>query len=145
MKTTRLAVFLLVAATAAVAAWAFLFRRSTHDNPALGLISVEYRWGRPRSILVDANRDGKPDARGRLRPVGRAPSPHDLPAELWESTQCDGVFDLHAIFDPSGRLSLLEIDGDRDGRYERRLESAEALVFWRDLRRPPNCGAKIQL
>lgn len=128
----RLALILFLAAVLVAVAWAFLFRRSTHDNPVLGVITIEYRWGRPSFTLVDANRDGIPDARERLRPSGE-PSPHETPAELWESTRCDGVYDLHAVFDPSGSLTLIEFDADRDGRYDTRFEAEAASSFWREI------------
>lgn len=143
-KSSRPVLIVALVVVLATVAGLFLFRRSTHDNPALGVVTTEYRWGRPRTILVDANRDGTPDARALVRLTNGRISPHSPPAELWESTRCDGVTDLHAVFDPAGRIALLEFDADRDGRYERTLDAEAASAFWRGLQRPPGCGAKIE-
>lgn len=144
MKSSRLILIVALAVALAVAAWLFLFRRATYDNPALGLVTTEYRWGKPSSILVDANRDGTPDAKALVRLVNGELSPHSPPTEMWESTRCDGITDLHAVFDQAGRLSLIEFDADRDGHYEGTLEAGAAASFWRDLQRPAGCGAKIE-
>ena len=139
----RLAVIILATLALAVAIYLSLFRHTTHDNPALGIVTIEYRWGKPEFILVDANRDGKPDARARIRLLDGKLSPHDIPVEIWESTQCNGISDLHALFDSSGNLSLIEFDTDQDGQYDKKLVGVDAATFLRELPRPPNCGKKI--
>lgn len=137
-KSSRLVLITALVAVLVVAAGLFLFRSSTYNNPALGLMTTKYRWGKPAFLLVDVNRDGTPDAKA-VAWHGAPRSPHDAPKELWESTRCDGYYDLHALFDRSGNLSIVEFDTDRDGAYEKTLSADEGRAYWSERERPLSC------
>lgn len=138
MTTTRLITFLALAFASALGVWAFLFRSSTYDNTALGLMTTKYRWGKPAFVLLDSNRDGKADAKVVFE-YGAPRSPHDPAEEMWESTRCDGYYDLHALYEPAGNLSRVEFDDDRDGSYERILTADEGRAYWLERERPLTC------
>jgi len=116
----------------------FLFRAQTVDNAALGVITIKYRWGRPFEILADSNRDGKVDYRALVSAPFGAISTHTSSAlEYWEDADLDGHFERHAILE-QGRISILEIDEDADGVYEKALTGEDARLFYqtRHLARP---------
>jgi hypothetical protein len=123
----------------------YLFRQREFDNAALGYTTVEYRWGRPRVLQVDSDRDGVADARYLLQPDERIPSPHSRFSEGWESSRCDGIMDLHLRFAGSGDLTFVEFDSNRDGKYDLVEHRADAVSFIRTLQRPMGCsGSRSQ-
>ncbi|MCP4603648.1 MAG: hypothetical protein GY847_24550 [Proteobacteria bacterium] len=118
------------------ASYLYLFRQKSVDNSALGTITYKFKWGMAREILVDTNRDGINDARGIIAGSFGEFWTHDPPLEHWESSQCDGYFDIHVVYEPPGNFRLLERDRDRDGKYEIILYGAQAQAFLRSLSRP---------
>ena len=82
-------------------------------------------WGGV-SLLIDINVDGLPDYRAHYDGWWSFPSPDDRPVEYWRSTRCDGIFDVHVVFDDEGQLKLVEQDLDRDGDLEAEFRGAEA-------------------
>jgi len=117
----------------------YLFRRVAIDNPALGMLTVQYYWGRPAVVQIDTDRDGTVDGRYSLSSETKRFSPHSRYKEGWESSLCNGVFDLHLRFDPSGELETLEFDSDSDGGYDVILRGPEARRSLRTLQRPETC------
>lgn len=121
---------LLAFAIVVVAGYLYLFRTLSDDNPALGTITYQYRWGRPSEIRGDTNRDGKTDFRALVSPEGSF-SPHTpIAREFWEDRDFDEVFELHAFLDEDGRIAQLEVDEDGDGKYDRTLGSDEARAMY---------------
>lgn len=119
---------------------AFLFRVSTDDNPALGRVTYHWSWGRVSRITADADRDGRDDFIARVRSPFGGYSPHtSLPVEAWQSSQCDGRFDVHMLFDDSGYLSVVEWDSRHSGSYDHRYQGAQAAELLRSLKRGESC------
>lgn len=105
-----------IAATSSIAAGLtliacllYLFREEDKENPAIGRITYHYKWGRVSEILVDVDRDSRIDSRYIVLGGFGGPSPNDPPVEGWESTKCDGTFDLHLVFDPPAGSRLSSI------------------------------------
>lgn len=117
----------------------YLFRHAAIDNPALGMLTVKYHWGRPAVVQIDTDRDGTADGRYILLSETTRFSPHSRYKEGWESSRCDGVFDLHLRFDPSGELETLEFDSDSDGGFDVFRRGAAARRFLVTLERPKAC------
>lgn len=134
-KPTRIVLASLSTAlvAAAVLLASYLFRREVDDNPTLGLITTKYLWGKPVLVTADTNRDGTLDYRMRFPPLSRSLSPHDVPLEDWQSTQCDGTYDVHRVYHPDGSVVLMEVDTNRDGAYDKRLTGEEAVAFGEEL------------
>jgi len=108
----------------------FLFRTQTVDNPALGVITFKYKWGRVHQILADSNRDGRIDYRELTSAPFGAISTHTSSAlQYWEDADFDGHFERHAILE-HGEIKILEIDEDTDGVYEKILTGEEARKFY---------------
>lgn len=113
-----------------------LFRAEEVDNPALGVLEYRYRWGVLSSLACDADRNGIPDARLRIESISNAPATEFTVLEGWESSNLDGLFDIHYWFE-DGVLHL-GVDSDRDGDYDQVLsgEAAETRLaelgarFW---------------
>lgn len=123
----RILLLPLVAIALVVASFLYLFRTRVQDNPDLGLITYRWKWGAAREVLADTNRDGAADFRGRFRGWSATFYTHQQWAEAWESSQCDGRFDVHLIASSTGDLAVLEYDGDRDGRFETVLQGQALL------------------
>ena len=138
MTSTRIALLLGLLAALLAVTWVVLFRHTTYDNPALGIVTTEYRWGKARFVLLDANRDGRTDSRALYSRADYS-SPHDVPSDLWESTQCNGRFDLHGVFSSTGVLLVVELDGDGDGEYDVRVAGERAQVAWEEARKRRSC------
>jgi hypothetical protein len=117
----------------------YLFRRVAIDNPALGKLTIQYYWGRPASVEIDTDRDKTVDGRYILSSETKRFSPHSRYEEGWESSRCNGVFDLHLRFDPSGELATLEYDSDSNGDHDVTVRGLEARQFLRTLQRPETC------
>lgn len=108
----------------------YLFRMQVIDNPALGIITVRYRWGRPYEITADSNRDGEADYRGFVdAPFGSIATHTAIPTEYWEDSDYDGCFESHVVLE-SGSIIFVEVDVDKDGRYEETLTGREATNFY---------------
>lgn len=104
----------------------YLFRSETDQNPELGTITIKYRWGCAEEIRVDANRDGRIDAVYLLdAPFGEYSREHP-PVESYESSRCDGVFDIHVTYVPERRV---HVDSDRDGLWDTTLRGKRAASF----------------
>ncbi len=88
------------------------------EDPRLGSITLEKRWGNVQAIEIDFNRDGSVDFRAEYPPSAGDVSHHDPFAEHWQSSRCDGFFDVHVRYTPAGEVDLIERDTDRDGHYE---------------------------
>ncbi len=123
--------------------WLFLhlFRSEELDNPDLGLFVHRYRWGFAYEMLLDSNRDGSYDARVLFDGKSRSFGAHDLPVELWEDRDYNGVFEIHAVYvgDAVGRV---ELDRDQDGEYDEILKGSEAARFFESLIVPEVDSAK---
>lgn len=111
----------------------YLFRSIAIDNPALGIIYHQYRWGAPYSIAADTNRDGRIDFKAIS--LGSDGFASDLP-EFFEDRDYDGCFEMHA-FHEHRIITRLELDVNCDGVYERILEGEEAKTFYASLPPPP--------
>ena len=110
----------------------YLFRRQHEENPALGAITYLHRWGNPYELRADSNRDGEVDFRALVSGENEF-SPHTpVILQFWEDRDFDRVYELHAIYD-KGEITLLEIDDDKDGIYDRILTGTEAGVFYQGL------------
>lgn len=119
---------------------AFLFRASTVDNPAIGVLTYQWRWGRVYRISADVNRDGRKDFTATVHSLFGSYSPHTaVPVEAWESSQCDGQFDVHIAFDETGQSSEVEWDSLHTGSYDRSYEGEQATEFLRSLKMDPRC------
>ena len=113
-----------------ILAWLYLFRAQTIDNPTLGVMTVNYRWGRVHEILADSNRDGTIDYRELTRaPFGPISTHTSIALEYWEDPDFDGHFEHHVILE-SGSIKAIEIDEDADGDYELVLRGEEARTFY---------------
>lgn len=140
----RWMLYSLISATLVVAGGGclYLFRQEIEDDPYLGMITHKYRWGMPRELFLDTNRDGKTDSRCRVAgDFGSFSTQDDSLLECWESRQCDGRFDLHYVWNQNGELQRLERDVDRDGEYDTVLFQPEAIEFLKQLKRQPGCKA----
>lgn len=133
-KSTRI----LLAAAAAAASllvllsiYFYLFRHIHRDiNPHFGNITYDFEWGKVRRVRVDFNRDGVDDFIGEYDPPIRDPSDHDPFKRRWESSKCDGMFDLYIGYSPEGDIVLVRFDSDEDGQFdiEKSGKSGEALL-----------------
>jgi hypothetical protein len=117
---------LLVAAVVLVllAAFGWAFRHHTDDNPALGITTYRWRWGRPYSVEMDRNRDGRRDLRCLVDTGQSTFSPHTAPSECWVDTSFRGNFDRHVIFE-RGNVVAVDLLAS-DGTLRKRLTGAEA-------------------
>ena len=109
----------------------YLFRVRVVDIPEIGSATLRYRWGIARDLLLDLNRDGRIDARYIVAGRFGQFSPHDPAIESWESSRCDGTFDIHIVHAEGGRIERIERDVDRNGKYETILYNADAVEFRR--------------
>ena len=108
----------------------YLFRVQRVVNSDLGVMTVKYRWGQPREILADSNRDGEVDYRELTSgPFGPISTHTSVAIEFWEDSDFDGQFECHAILE-SGMIKTLEIDSDGDGKYDKELSQREAREFY---------------
>ena len=108
----------------------YLFRVQVIDNPALGIISIRYRWGRPYKITADSNRDGKADYRGLVdAPFGPIATHTAIPTEYWEDSDHDGSFECHVVLE-AGSIKSVEVDVDKDGHYDKVLTGNDATHFY---------------
>lgn len=134
LRTSWIVIAVLVVGLSAVLSIRWLFRTESVDNPALGLISHHYRWGRMTEILVDANRNGTNDARLIVSSPGSRLGDTGIEvSEGWESTQRDGRFDLHYWHDLSSGLLVVEHDSTGDGVLDKRIEGQAAEEFLRSI------------
>lgn len=106
-----------------------LFRQEIDDNPALGLITRQYRWGRPAYLLADVDRDGNTDMRVRVDGTfANVP-----PREFWEGPCGEGRYRFHVrLFE--GEITQLDIDSHCRGTYDVRLVGAEARRYYETIR-----------
>ncbi|MCP4545861.1 MAG: hypothetical protein GY835_05265 [bacterium] len=121
---------------AVAAIFFYLFRVRIVDIPEVGMATLGYRWGIAHELSIDANRDGRIDARYLIAGRFGQYSPHDPAIESWESSKCDGTFDIHIVHAESGKPERVERDVDRDGKYEIILYDADATEFRRLYPRP---------
>lgn len=121
----------------------YLFRVRSWDNPMLGEMTVRYQWGQARVLSVDTNRDDLIDARYLLAPETGVVNPLGSWVEGWESSSCDGSFDLH-IYENSDSMLVIETDFDGDGEFRIEGRGQEAGEFLASLSRPEECrGASV--
>lgn len=129
----RIKILLLAGSVALAIAGAVLlshlFRLERYDNPALGLIEHEFRWGHFYELRADVNRDGKADVRARYEATLTEISAHDVPVEYWEDRDFDGLFEIHAYYNDE-TLIRVEIDDDGDSKPEEILVGEEAAKFF---------------
>ena len=105
-------------------------RAQTIDNPALGIIILRYRWGRPYRITADSNRDGVADYREFIdAPFGPIATHTAVPTEYWEDADYDGCFENHVLLE-SGSIKSVEVDVDKDGHYDKIITGDEATHFY---------------
>lgn len=136
---TRKQLLLILVVPAALATstffWAFRSERGEYWGGSRGEVWFHYRWGRCWAITVDANGDGKVDARAtEACEIGVAPE------EYWEDRDSDGNFELHIDY-RKGRPYLLEFDEDKDGKYDLELTGKAAEAFLGEfLAKPPHPG-----
>ena len=136
----RILIWCLVAAAVLLTAALYLFRSRVLDIPRLGVMTQNWEWGAAREVLLDVNRDGVVDFRGRFHGWSTTFYTHQPWAEAWESSQCDGRFDVHEVAGPSGEVTLLEYDSDHDGILETVFRGKEAADFLLAMPRGPDCG-----
>ncbi|MCP4667473.1 MAG: hypothetical protein GY849_14020 [Deltaproteobacteria bacterium] len=134
-------VIVLVGLIAVGATFFYLFRVRVVDIPAVGRATLGYRWGKAHELSIDVNRDGRIDARYLIAGRFGQYSPHDPAIESWESSRCDGTFDIHIVHAESGKLERIERDLDRNGKYEIMLYDEDAVEF-RRLHPKPHCSAE---
>ena len=121
-----------IAALAACAAMAFLFRHASEDNPPLGRITLRYRWGRPALIEVDGNYDGVIDMRARVPGTFATGVP---PVEWWEVPCGRHTFRYHVTL-REGQIASVETDEGCTGTATARYDGADARAFYDDRIRP---------
>jgi hypothetical protein len=101
----------------------YLFRSVTYDNPALGVITYKFHWGRPAWQIVDSNRDGNIDSKARL-------AKNEVYAEeMWEDRNHDGNYEIYMGLNGMD-IEVLQIDQDHDGVYDLQLTGTEAANYW---------------
>lgn len=137
-------VLLAILGVAVVFLFLYLFRVESSNNPSLGNIKVTYRWGRPRVLSIDTNRDGQVDGRYVLAPRTVVVTPHSQWVEAWESSTCDGSFDLH-FYKNAESVLVLETDFDGDGEFRAEGQGEEVEEYLVSLSRPENCGGASAL
>lgn len=122
LKLPAIAVFASFLVIAGIAAMAYLFRRDTDDNEALGILDYCYSWGHVKFVGADRDRDGRQDIRCLVAAPFGPYSPHLVsPLECWDRLDGRGVFRRHMILDRSGAVKRIEVDDDGDGVYEKSL------------------------
>ena len=135
MRIRRWLVYVLSAGLGALfvgflAGYLYLFRSEVDHNPALGEITYHYRWGRPYLITVDQDRDGRDDARVIVdAPFGLYSTYITVACEYWEVRNDGKGFKRHVLLQ-NGRITVVELDEDGDGKYEKRLEGKAASEFY---------------
>ncbi len=135
---TRPKIRLLVLGTAitllasSIALLAYAFRVETFDNPHLGMIENQYRWGRAYEVRADTNRDGAINFRARIEPAKRYLGQYESPNEYWEDRDHDGSFEVHVVRDDD-TIMIVEIDQDGDGNYDHKLTGEAAENFYSNL------------
>jgi len=111
------------------------FRVVTEDNPALGLISYDFRFCSVHRITCDVNRDGVVDAEAAIASGVRVvPTTEFTILEGREALDLDGIFNLRYHYEGPDRVLVLELDFDKDGKFEERLSGAAAEERFRNLR-----------
>ena len=133
--------FGLLSLTFFICGYFYLFRTATQDNPAIGRVTYQWKWGMAREIRVDSTGDGLTDFRGLFPGRSMTFHTHQSWAEAWESSKCDGNFDIHLTADSGGNLSAVEFDSDRDGVFETIVRDQEAEQFLKEIPRAPACKA----
>ncbi len=101
----------------------YLFRSESYDNPALGVMTFKYHWGRRAWQLLDSNRDGEVDTKARLA------KDEVYSKEMWEDRNHDGSFEIYMGLDGTD-IEVLQIDLDHDGNYDLHLTGTEAADYW---------------
>lgn len=112
------------------------FRVVTEDNLALGLISYHFSFCSVERITCDVNRDGVVDAEVAIENGVRVvPTTEFTVLEGREALDLDGIFNLRYHYEGPDRMLVLELDSDKDGKFEERLSGAAAEDRFRNLRR----------
>lgn len=109
----------------------YLFRQIRRDtNPRFGDITYDFEWGKIHRVRVDFDRDGVVDFIGEYDPSLRDPSDHDPFARRWESSKCNGQFDLFVEYNSEGDIVVVRFDSDGDCQFdiEKFGQSGEALL-----------------
>ncbi|MCP4667472.1 MAG: hypothetical protein GY849_14015, partial [Deltaproteobacteria bacterium] len=104
---------------------AYLFRQIESTDPRLGRITYKMKWGQVREVLVDFNGDDITDLRGIYPRSAGEVSAGDPFEQHWESSRCNGEFDIHVTYYPGGGLDHIEYDSNQDGEYDTLSKNSE--------------------
>jgi hypothetical protein len=92
------------------------FRTVERDIFKVGEVHFQLRWGRIKTLLIDANRDGTIDLKA-IYPDGDEPV---STADSWEShvesSRCDGTFDISVLYDSDGNVTKVTLDKGNGSR-----------------------------
>ncbi|MCP4545325.1 MAG: hypothetical protein GY835_02525 [bacterium] len=125
----RIALGAAIGAILLLAAFAYLFRQIESVDPHLGRITYRMKWGQVREVLIDFDGDEITDLRGVYPRSGGEVSAGDPFEEHWESSRCNGDFDIHATYYPGGELGSIEYDSNQDGEYDIILGASEGMAL----------------
>ena len=115
----------LIGTLIVVAAGFYLFRMSTVDNSALGLISHQHSWGRVTRVSVDSNRDGRIDGEYIYSWQNPYSGTHGNDAMRYrEDRNHDGLWDTWRELSES--VLRIDTDGDEVADMELDVTQSEA-------------------
>jgi hypothetical protein len=109
--------------------WLFRSESTTvQETPFL----FKWRWGRPSHFCVDANGNGYYETWYRQESYGSF-STTASPDEALVDGDEDGVYELHAVWQPTPRVHFrIAIDEDGDGLRETVLDGEQAFALYLD-------------
>jgi hypothetical protein len=114
--------------------WLFRSESTTvQETPFL----FKWRWGRPSHFCVDANGNGYYETWYRQESYGSF-STTASPDEALVDGDEDGVYELHAVWQPTPRVHFrIAIDEDGDGLRETVLDGEQAFALYLDRLKAP--------
>ena len=131
-RTILAVVLLVVIAASGIVGW-LLFRTTTRENPALGILRYHHFFGRITKVTIDSNRDGKADAQALFhwsRPFRDLTDVRQQHYELREDRNFDGEWDTWLFpvreDDPHADAVVFQVDLDSDGKPDWELEASDS-------------------
>lgn len=101
-----------------ISVYFFLFKETDIVSDDLGNITYMRKWGWIQEVNIDINQDGLIDVRGVYPMSIKTVSHHDSFRDHWESSECNGEFDIHVLYDSDGKVAKVEYDSDGNGRFD---------------------------